>query len=111
MVKYSERDLLLGGSGSRGRGTTGGGEANSDLEGIVDEPLEGGESTNHENTEAETTPDSGGAELGEDGANTGRSLVLVELGDDTVSEREGKGSWSQLKKRKEQKKKRRIERA
>lgn len=72
---------LLGVSG----GTTGAGEADGNLEGIVDEPLEGGEGTDHEDTETETTPDARGAELGEDGTNTRGGLILVELGDDGVS--------------------------
>lgn len=46
--------------------------------------MEASEGTDHEDAETESTPDAGGTELGEDGANTGGSLVLVELGDDGV---------------------------
>lgn len=79
---WLKQDLLLL-DGSRGGGT-GSGETDGDLEGIVDEPLEGGEGTDHEDTETKSTPDTSGTELGEDGANTRGSLVLVELGDDGV---------------------------
>ena len=66
------------------RSSTSSGQTNVDLEGIVDEPLEGSQGTNHEDTHAQTTPDTHGTELLEDLTNRRTSGVLVQLGDDRV---------------------------
>lgn len=69
---------------SRGSSTSGG-QTNVHLEGIVDEPLEGSQGTDHEDTHAKTTPDANRTELLEDLTDRRTSGVLVQLGDNRVS--------------------------
>lgn len=80
----AQTNLLLLGLFSWGRSTSGG-QTDVDLEGIVDEPLEGSQGTDHEDTHAKTTPDTNGTHLSEDLTNRRTSGVLVQLGDDRVS--------------------------
>lgn len=70
--------------------STGGGKTAPNLEGIVDDPLEAGKGTNHENSGSETLPESVEADftidlldLGTSGL--GRSGSLVEDGDHGIS--------------------------
>lgn len=77
--------LVLGLSGLlSGGSSTGGGQTNVDLEGVVEEPLEGSQGTDHEDTHAKTTPDANRSHLSEDLANRRTSGVLVQLGDHRV---------------------------
>jgi hypothetical protein len=80
----AQTNLLLLGLFSWGRSTSGG-QTDVDLEGIVDEPLEGSQGTDHEDTHAKTTPDTNGTHLSEELTNRRTSGVLVQLGDDRVS--------------------------
>lgn len=60
----------------------------TDLEGVVDEPLEGGEGTDHNNTSSESSPESSESDLAVDGADSGLGLSglegSVELGNHGV---------------------------
>lgn len=58
------------------------------LEGVVDEPLEGGEGTDHNNTGSKSSPESSESNLAVDGADSGLGLAglegSVELGNHGV---------------------------
>lgn len=71
--------------GLLGRGSsTSGGQTNVHLEGVVEEPLEGSQGTDHEDTHAKTTPDANRSELLKDLTDRRTSGVLVQLGDHRV---------------------------
>jgi hypothetical protein len=69
--------------------STGGGESASNLEGIVDDPLEASKGTNHEDSGTETLPESVESNLSVDLLDLGHSGTtsgsLVEDGDHGVS--------------------------
>jgi len=71
--------------------STSGSETTSNLEGIVDNPLEAGKGTNHENSGSKTLPESIESDLGVDllnlssGRCTSLVLFLVEDGDHGIS--------------------------
>jgi hypothetical protein len=68
---------------------TGGWETNESLEGVVEEPLETSQGTNHDNTNWETVPETAEADLGVDTGDSrahglGGLLLGVDLGDHDV---------------------------
>lgn len=73
--------LLLEGLGHLWWGRAG--KTEPDLDGVVDEPLGSGESTNHDNPRCQSLPDSHEAEFLQ-GLAGGRPLGSVHLGDDSV---------------------------
>ena len=50
------------------------------LEGIVDEPLEGGKGTDHDDTGSESSPESSEADLRVDGSDSGLGLAGLDGG-------------------------------
>ena len=68
---------------ARGSLSTGGGETASDLEGIVDDPLEASKGTNHEDSGTKTLPESVETNVGVDLSDG--STLLVHDGDHGVS--------------------------
>merc|ERR1719347_998909 len=81
LLLLSESQLLLQRLGHLWRGRSG--KTESNLHSVIDEPLESGESTDHDNSRNKTKPQSLEAE-NLDGVTNARARGLVEIGDESV---------------------------